>query len=286
MTNKKAIADLHSYFDNIFPKHMLRQANESQPIVPPLSPSGAVQYQTYQFNEAPPELKKQVEVGRVLMERFVAVASAAVNAKSPSEAGKYDFTTWEEVTKKIVDAFFTDPIKGNRSLSTEVAGVEIAKSVINFAGNVIAGNVTGFATFLANFGEGLSAEMKKTTATYNYLYAYSTHDLFIDQSGNIFYKPSFLVYGTHFSQDQKSISTSCGSVSKVVLDFGVNTVGGTFRIQQYMQDANFKSEVDNFLTMFEAKSIATAKSYFGDIFKGVKPDSKNYVYLPEAVLMQ
>ncbi|MGL5071308.1 MAG: hypothetical protein ACRC61_08585 [Aeromonas salmonicida] len=285
MTNQKAIADLHSYFENIFPEHMLRQANESQPIVPSLSPSGAVQYQTYQFNEAPPKLQKQVEVGRVLMERFVAVASAAVNAKSPSEAGKYDFKTWHEVTRKIVNAFFTDPIEGNRHLYTEVAGVEIAKSVINFAGSVIAGNVAGFASFLANFGEGLSAEMKKTTASYNYLYAYSTHDLFQDQSGNVFYKPNFLVYGTHFSQDQKSIATSCGSVSKVVLDFGVNTVGGTFRIQQYMQDANFKKQVDDFLAKYEAKNIEDTDSYFDDIFNDVKPDSKTYVYLPDAVLM-
>ncbi|GBO47684.1 hypothetical protein [Pectobacterium versatile] len=277
MLNEKAIQDVDLYFQNIHGPEGRLASNETFDIVPGLSKDGAVQYQTYQFNEAPKHLQKQVKAGRILMERFVAVASAAVNKKAPSNKEKYHCDIWKEVSNQLIPAFFTDPIKGEQNLNTTVKGVEVAKSVIQFAGNVIAGNVTGFATFLQNFGNGLSAEMNKTQANYNYLYAYSTHDLFQDTSGNVFYKPRFLIYGTHFKQEQKKIATSCASYQEVNLEFGVDTVGGTFRIEEYFSNETFKKKVDNFLDKYEGKAIDDADSYFDDIFNGVKPN-KNYVY--------
>ena len=282
MSNEKALAELHNYLDDIFAAKGLTGAEAERSLVPGLTQFGAVQYQTYQFNDAPKDLQDQVTTGRVLMERFVAVASAAVNAKSKTDSGKYDFKAWREVTQMLANAFFTDPVSGNKSLKTSVKGIEIAKNVIDFAGSVIAGNVIGFAQFLTVFGKGLNAEMQKTSASYNYLYAYSTHDLFKDPSGNIFYKPNFFVYGTFFSQEQRNITTSCGSTSSVELNFTVDTAGGTFRIQQYMADPNFRGQVDNFLKKYESGSIKDTDSYFEGVFENVQPDKKTYVFPHES----
>lgn len=271
--NIEAIEKAHNHFEEIH-GGVLKANEEAKPIVPGLSQYGAVQYQTYQLNKATPELKNEVETGKQLMERFVAVASAAVLAKGGGDNYKnYDFNIWKEIVNVLLPAFFTDPISGNKSLNTTVKGIDVAKNVINFACSVIAGNVTAFASFLNSFGNGLSTEMKKTTADYNYLYSYSTHDLFKNESGVVFYKPNFLVYGTHFSQEQKKISTSCGSYNDVKLDFSVNTVGGTFRINEYMNNPTFKQQVDDFLNKFEGKSIDDADSYFSGIFDAQKDKS-------------
>ncbi|WP_405081036.1 hypothetical protein ACI51X_18875 [Pectobacterium versatile] len=139
MLNEKAIQDVDLYFQNIHGPEGRLASNETFDIVPGLSKDGAVQYQTYQFNEAPKHLQKQVKAGRILMERFVAVASAAVNKKAPSNKEKYHYDIWKEVSNQLIPAFFTDPIKGEQNLNTTVKGVEVAKSVIQFAGNVIAG---------------------------------------------------------------------------------------------------------------------------------------------------
>ncbi|ELY3083147.1 hypothetical protein ACV822_000474 [Klebsiella aerogenes] len=277
MFNENAVQSAHEYFRKIYDLKDAEVLSEDLPLVQGLSKEGAVQYQTYQFNDAPEALKEQVKVGRLLMERFVGVASAAVNKKAPSSTDKYNFEQWQEVTKHLTNAFFTDPVSGDRSLNTSVQGIEIAKSVINFACNVIAGDVTAFANFLKGFGDGLSAQMSKTQAAYNYLYAYSTHDLFKDQSGNVFYKPSFLVYGTYFSQEQKKISTSCASYNEVNLNFGVNTIGGTFKIEEYMSNDKFKAAVDDFLDKYEGKSIKDTDSYFDGIFNNSSP-SASYQY--------
>lgn len=277
MFDKNAVQAADDYFSEIYGLKGADSLTEEPPLVPGLSADGAVQYQTYQFNDAPESLKEQVKVGRVLMERFVGVASAAVNKKAPNSADKYKYDQWKEVTQSLTSAFFTDPVSGDKSLNTSVKGIEVAKSVIEFACNVIAGNVTAFADFLKGFGNGLSAQMSKTQADYNYLYAYSTHDLFKDSSGNLFYKPSFLVYGTYFSQEQKSISTSCASYNEVNLKFGVNTVGGTFKIEEYMSNKEFKKKVDDFLDKYEGKSIKDTDSFFEGIFKNSSP-SKGYQY--------
>ncbi|AIR66023.1 hypothetical protein [Cedecea neteri] len=280
MFNEKAIDAAEAYFSQIHGLKGAELLSDKPPLVPGLSQDGAVQYQTYQFNDAPANLKKQVEAGRVLMERFVGVASAAVNKKAPNSADKYNYKEWKEVTQQLINAFFTDPVSGDKSLDTSVKGIEIAKTVIEFACSVIAGNVTAFAAFLKGFGDGLSAEMNKTTADYNYLYAYSTHDLFKDNSGNIFYKPSFLVYGTYFSQAQKKIATSCGSYNEVNLKFGVNTVGGTFKIEEYFNNPTFKKRVDDFLDKYEGKAIDETDSYFDGIFNGSSP-AKDYRFKKE-----
>ncbi len=277
MFDEKAIQTVEAYFSQIHGLKGTERLAEKPDLVPGLSADGAVQYQTYQFNDAPKDLQEQVKIGRQLMERFVGVASAAVNKKAPKNADKYNYAIWKEVTQQLTNAFFTDPVSGDKNLDTSVKGIDIAKNVIEFAGNVIAGNVTAFATFLKSFGNGLSAEMNKTTADYNYLYAYSTHDLFKDSSGNIFYKPSFLVYGTFFSQEQKTISTSCASYHEVHLQFGVNTIGGTFKIEEYMSNKSFKDKVDHFLDKYEGKTIQETDSYFDDIFKNVEP-SDSYKY--------
>jgi len=271
--NDQAINNLYGYFETIFPLSL--RGDQPHDLVPALSKDGAVQYNVYQFNEAPKELQKQVETGRLLMERFVGVASAAVNKKADkSDKDKYHFTLWNDVSQQIINAFFANQEKGERHLNTEVTGISIAKTVIEFLGSVMAGNVTSFADFLKSFGEGLNVQMGKTQADYNYLCAYSTHDIFQDQSGNVFYTPQFLVYGTHFSQTQRTITTSCSSYSHVILDFAVQTSAATFKIEQYMKDQVFRKKVDDFLDKFEGKNIADTDSYFDDIFSDVKPDDK------------
>ncbi|PKE28088.1 hypothetical protein CWS43_23475 [Rahnella sp. AA] len=277
MFDKNAVQAANDYFSEIYGLKGVDSLTEEQPLVPGLSADGAVQYQTYQFNDAPESLKEQVKVGRVLMERFVGIASAAVNKKAPNSEDKYKYDQWKVVTQSLISAFFTDPVSGDKSLNTSVQGIEVAKNVIEFACNVIAGNVTAFADFLKGFGNGLSAQMSKTQADYNYLYAYSTHDLFKDSSGNVFYKPSFLVYGTYFKQEQKSISTSCASYNEVNLNFGVNTVGGTFKIEEYMSNMEFKKKVDEFLDKYEGKSIKDTDSFFDGIFNNSSP-SNSYQY--------
>lgn len=265
--NKQAINAAFKHFEGIHGKR-LSKTDEAFPIVPALTPDGAVQYQTYQFNEAPEELQEAVKIGKVLMERFVAIASAAFFRKGGGDSPEnYKFEVWNEVVRRLLPAFFTNPVSGDRKLHTTVKGVDIAQQVINFAGSVVAGNVADFASFLKGFGEGLSLEMSKTEAEYNYLYSYSTHNIFQNDSGVIFYEPKLLVYGTHFSHHQKDITTSCGSYESIELDFKVFTIGGNFRIEQYMSDDNFKKEVDNFLTEFEGKNIADTKSYFSGIFE-------------------
>jgi hypothetical protein len=256
---------LHNYFEAIYGD--IRKESQERDIVPPLTKDGALQYQTYQLNDAPKSLREQVEIGRIIMERFVGVASAAVNAKNTkTPANRYKFQDWGEVTSHIFDAFFTNSITGDKSLKTEVAGIKIAKTVIDFACSVIAGDVTSFSKFLKGFGEGLNAKMTKTKGNYNYLYSYSTHGLFKDASGNIFYTPTFCVYGTYFNQEQKKIVTSCSSFETVDLSFSVNTTEAKFKIEQYMTDKKFKNSVDNFLDKFEGKAIKNTESYFEGIF--------------------
>jgi hypothetical protein len=295
ISNQQAVVELHSFFEDIHSMGELKAGmlgagpEDEKPLVPGLSPEGAVQYNTFKLTDIKDkdELKKwedKIQTGVVLMERFVGVCSSAVNRLAENqfpddpkkaEAAKYDINNWKAVTSKVTDAFFSDNYSGNQSLKTSVRGIEIAKTVIDFACSVIAGNVASFASFLKGFGDGLNAEMTKTEASYNYLYAYSTHNLFQNQSGVYFYQPSMLVYGTFFSQEQKKISTSCGSTTSIDLDFAVNANSAVFKIEQYLSDTTFKKQVDDFLTTYEAASIKKADSYFDGIFNAVPDTKKN-----------
>lgn len=269
ITFEQSVQKLHQLFGSIHGRSEV--PDEPYSIVPALTKEGCIQYQTYQLNDAPDELKEQVRVGRILMERFVGVASAAVNRKYKLQPDTmYAYPAWKDITTPIFNAFFTNPSSGKKSFSTEVEGINIAKSVIDFACTVIAGDVKQFADFLKGFGGGLSAEMRKTKASYNYLYSYSQHRLFKNVSGIVFYEATFDVAGTFFKQEQKKISTSCGSHERTTLDFSVDETAAVFKIEQYMNDNKFKAAVDNFLDRFEGKTITDTTSFFEGIFDDVK----------------
>ncbi|WP_374419460.1 hypothetical protein [Chromobacterium sp.] len=245
-----------------------RASNQVLPIVPSFAEDGSVQYQNYQFNEAPSQLKGSVEVGRNLLNRFVGLVSGTVNRQAEARAGasaKYDFALWREAFTPVMSSFFDNARSNNRVVNKVVRGVDVAKAVIEFNGGVTTNELEAFSRFLRYCGSNIQRSVQWKGSS-RVIFAYSTHSF----SGDL-YKPSIHFYSATVDRSQLGILSSCGSMEPVSLQFNVNYVSADFNINSYLNDARFKQEVDWFISRFESESLAQEGSYFDDVFHGCVP---------------
>lgn len=266
------IENAFDYFNGIFA--IDENSSTNFPLVPSLGEAGAAQYEVFQFNDAPDDLKEAVEVGKSVIERFSGVISAAVlkkNGDVSTAKDNYQANVWNEISGNIFKAFFSEVSSLNNTFKQTVFSMEIAKSVIDFAASVIAGDVSSFASYLEGFGSKMALEAEKTQNDYLNMHVISSHRLFKNESGIVFYAPELRISGTSFNQNQKAIFTSCGKIEKVTLDFNVLGQSAIFKIRQYMEDAKFKKSVNDFLDRFESKAIKETESYFDGLFSDVEP---------------
>ena len=233
----------------------------------------AVSYSVFQMNNASEELKKTVEEGQRVVERFNSLAAAIVQrkadiAKNPKLVQDADI--WNEAFGLIIP-FFSVYQDGERTLESHSAGTEVANKVLNFACNVIANGIGDFKSYLEGIAEVLSTKAKETKQSQIMLYTFAQHNLFKNSSGVVQYFPQISYANTHFSLEQSMNLGFCSKTTSIDLNLKVTQKILTFNINSYMKDSFFREKCDSFLNRYLVKSINEKETTLDELFGSVEP---------------
>ncbi|WOE77420.1 hypothetical protein RZO07_19040 [Pseudomonas protegens] len=246
------------------------------PIPPAVIDTGnklpGVTYSIFQMNDAPPNLVKQLEKGKELLEKFLSLAGAVVQNTADQKnnpALVQDASAWEEAFSFFTD-FFTVTQRGSRSLKQTTEGTQVARVALNFACNVIAAGIGDFQEYLTGVAEVLSSEAKKTDQAQTMLYTFCQHSFFENSSKIPFYLPQISYANTKFSLEESKHLGVCVDTHTVNLDLEVHQQVLTFNINSYMNDKAWAETCDDFLSDFFTKSVADKKNTLKDKLSKVK----------------
>ncbi|WP_310621363.1 hypothetical protein [Flexibacterium corallicola] len=242
-------------------------------VIDPENKLPGVTYSIFQMNDAPEELKEEVEIGKELTEKFLSLAGAIVQNEAdfrgdPSYVQKEE--GWRDAFGFFTD-FFTINTNGNRNLKLETAGTRVARKTLDFACNVIAAEIGDFQTYLQGVADVLSDEAKETEQSQTMLYNFCQHNLFENSSGVIFYLPQISFAHTHFSLKESKHLGVCSESHEVKMDLVLNQMIMTFAIKSYMNDTLFREQCNDFIENFRTKSIEKKKTTLQERLNRVKP---------------
>ncbi|MCG7550535.1 hypothetical protein [Pseudoalteromonas sp. Of7M-16] len=246
-------------------------------VIDPENKLPGVTYSIFQMNDAPPELKEAVKIGQELCEKFLSLAGAIVKQQA-DEKGDPDYVqnveAWKYAFGFFVD-FFQISQKGDRKLKRTTEGVQVARTALDFACNVIASDIGDFQNYLKGVADVLSTEAKKTDTAQTMLYSFCQHNLFENRSGVVIYLPSISFAQTTFSLNESKNLGVCNDTYEVNLDLDVFQEVLTFNINSYLNDERFKEQCDDFLGIIRAESVSKKKTTLIELFKNVKAKDKS-----------
>ncbi|MGY4537094.1 hypothetical protein ACVW0P_001510 [Mucilaginibacter sp. UYNi724] len=230
---------------------------------------GQVTYLNLTTNPLPPNLVETQRKVNVLLEGLVGVVVAAVIKVAGNDEEKaVDAATWNYVMERVIPSFFNFYNNSKEYYDKDVIGREVASNFINFiTSNVVASGpeLSGFERFLRSQGESIKIQAGKDGPGYKYAVVSIVHEI-IEKGQDFVYTPKIRLYFTSFTRDNYKICSSCQSFDRVIMKFEMNAITAEFKINDWINDKEFRSTMENFVNKYTKADISESENYFNGVF--------------------
>lgn len=123
----------------------------------------------------------------------------------------------------------------------------------------------GFERFLVSQGESIRVQAGNEGDGYTYAVVSIVHEI-IEKGQDFVYTPKIRLYFTSFTRENYKIASSCQSYSRVKMKFDLNAITAEFKINDWINDKEFRRTMDNFVQKYAKADITQSKNYFNGVF--------------------
>jgi hypothetical protein len=235
---------------------------------------GLVTYINASSNTPPPQLEEEQKKISAILEGLTGILTAVVILDAGKDtAKKHDPNLWNSNFDLGLQPFFAGYSFKQEKYYKKTKGIEVAKDFIQYLLSAVVTQgaaLADFTRFLGTQGESMQASTGGEGDSYKYAIISMVHEIFESSPGQWKYVPKIKYYFTSFSTRSFEITTSCGSYREYEMNFELQVLTASFKIDTWRTEQWFKDEVSSFIKEFTQAKISDSKNHFKEKFQSKK----------------
>jgi hypothetical protein len=276
--DKDLIAQLekaHAFMSGIHPVMVKAQSNDV-PIDPTISDKdGLVTYINASSNVPPDSLQKDVTEISAVLEGLTGILTAAVIIQSAGDiTKKHNPHLWNTTYEKGFLPFFAGYSFKEATYYKKTRGVKVATEFIEFLLDAVVSQGTSalgdLAKFLTTQGQNIQANTQGEGDGYKYAIISMVNEVFESSPGQWVYVPKIKYYFTTFTKKSFAVTTSCGSYEEFEMDFKLQVLTASFKIDTWRTNKKFRKSVNEFIEGYTSAKLKDSKNFLDGIFPSKK----------------
>jgi len=198
---------------------------------------------------------------------LLSIANAYYNKQSPNN--KFNFDLWDQIYQHF--PLFSASKATDETFHQNIKGVEIAVKFLSMMLDAIvlpSAAVTEFGKFLNGIGDQIKLGTNTSGRNYTCVWNNMTYE-FVDIGGGHFeYVPKLKLYYVNFTQQNRTISTSCGSYQSYDFNLTYKQRVQLFNYQSVPPGSDLRAKFDQFLSGQQQQQIDDSSNFFSGSFEG------------------